>query len=229
MMKRRKVADSLRSLSTCEFQLVPETLRKIVTSFVAVLIVIAPSGSSFASGSGGAEYGFGYGSTTSNELIDSFSDALSYPLTFGSASVSNENYSGAVYLEYRRAVADKLTAGMDLVYERNTKSINFQGESSGTERGDAYTIALVGHYNYVANDSVRLFSGLGIGYTLRETEFTPSDRSDVDLTNFGDDDGYFNFQLTGLGVRAGEVVGFSAELGFGYKGILSVGVSFRID
>ena len=67
-----------------------------------------------------------------------------------------------------------------------------------------------------------MYSGVSIGYTLESADFTTSNASIEDKN-----DGYFNFQLNAIGLRVGKSLAGVAELGVGYKGFASVGLSFQ--
>ena len=74
-------------------------------------------------------------------------------------------------------------------------------------------------FNYYSKNITDLYSGLLLGANVR---FLSSDKDH--LLNAG---GMFTWQLTALGVRFGRRIYGNVELGYGYKGLLSVGIGSR--
>ncbi len=100
-----------------------------------------------------------------------------------------------------------------------------QGKITHKDDGDivgfnAFTLAPEAKFKYLnSGNKFNLYGLLGAGVTVlqsKDYEDRSNDKSAV----------HFNLQVTPLGIEyGGNVKGF-AELGFGYKGILNVGVNF---
>jgi len=70
-----------------------------------------------------------------------------------------------------------------------------------------------------------MYSGLGLAYTygtLKYDSSTPQEESSTDNISLP------NFHLTGVGLRVGKSFGGFAEFGFGYKGIVNMGLSYQL-
>lgn len=175
---------------------------------------------------GSHEISLGYGTGTSNQIVDLFSEIVIYPLSAGTVSSSNKKYMGAITLDYDYAIADKLTLGIGLAYEKIEKDIlNSSKSKIGKQTNDDMTGVASIKYSYISTSRLRLYSGLGAGYSLDYQHFK-SDTNTKD--NNKGNTGNFNFQVTALGIRIGGRFGIHAEAGFGYKGIINAGVNYRL-
>lgn len=195
----------------------------ILKTVLLALIFIATGTALKGQEKGTSEFGLGYGVITSNDIINVFSDALVYSGSLGNISVENEKSSGAFYAEYNYAVAKGWILGADLVYERFTKDIMVNNTLSGSEKDNVLTIAFKTNYSYLNKPNFRLYSGVGIGYSNVSKKI--EDNNEVKPED--ENNGNFNFHVTGLGVRFGEKLAIKSEIGFGYKGLLSAGLSYQ--
>lgn len=169
------------------------------------------------------ELGFGYGVGTSNEIGDLISDVLIS--SFGTTA-ENHKYSGAAYLNYSYRANSNLLVGAEVAFERIRKDIFRSNTNEGKQNDNAYTVAATAKYIYKENAKFRMYSGAAVGYTNIRREFNP--RAESNLNKASESDSNFGFQITGIGFRFGSKLALDAELGFGYKGILNVGLSYQL-
>lgn len=66
-----------------------------------------------------------------------------------------------------------------------------------------------------------MYSGLSLAYTQRLSSF------DDGSTITHDNAGFLNFQVNALGLIVGNKLAAFTELGFGYKGVISLGLSYQ--
>lgn len=74
-------------------------------------------------------------------------------------------------------------------------------------------------FNYYHKKITDLYSGLTLGANVR---FVSTESNPLLCSS-----GLFCWQITGLGVRFGKSVYGNVELGYGYKGLVSIGVGYR--
>lgn len=86
-----------------------------------------------------------------------------------------------------------------------------------------HTIAGELQFNYIAKPYFRLYSGLGLGLTNYTEKYRPTTGNTE--TNSAT---HFNFQVTPIGLKVGNAIGFFGEVGFGYKGVICVGLYTRL-
>ncbi|OWP84455.1 hypothetical protein BWK59_05185 [Flavobacterium davisii] len=171
-----------------------------------------------------SEFRVSYGVVSTNSIINTVTDILTTPATLGAITVDNKISSGVFTISYSYALVDKLNLGLDLAYEAFVSDVISNGKIVNKQKEDDITLALKSDYNYLSKNKFRLYSGLGIGYTLIKNRTN-------DLSSHGlsfDNSSRFNFQITGIGFRYGGKLGISAEAGLGYKGILNAGISYQL-
>lgn len=129
-------------------------------------------------------------------------------------------FTGPLVLSYHRTMENnqRFSLGGSLV-------LFDHGKVTHKEDGDivsfnAFTFAPEAKFKYLNSDNkFNIYGLLGAGVTFlqsKDYEDSNNDKSSV----------HFNFQATPLGIEYGGSVKGFAELGFGYKGILNVGVNF---
>lgn len=70
-----------------------------------------------------------------------------------------------------------------------------------------------------------MYSGFGLGYTFSNEKLSPNQS---DVQSMSSKNSSFNFQVIGAGVRIGRKIAGFAELGFGYEGIINLGISYQL-
>lgn len=172
---------------------------------------------------GTSEIKAGYGVLSSNEIGKVFTDIIITP--FSETKTTDEKHSGALFIGYNYAVKDNWTIGTDLVYERYTASVNKQNLTVASQKNDIYTLAVNSTYSYISKPKFRMYSGVGLGYTFSNEKLSPNQS---DVQSVSSKSSSFNFQVIGAGIRRGGKIAGFAELGFGYKGIINLGISYQL-
>ena len=161
------------------------------------------------------ELDLGVGVWSSNQIVGTLSDVIVSGLT--GLKMENKSYIGAWHLGYKYSTSDRFALGPVLAFDRGTSDV-----SSGKFTSNFYTLAVEGDYKYVNSDKFKLYSLAGVGATMLNQTYKP-DAGD----NKSQSKTFFNGQITPIGIKYGSSAGVFAELGFGYKGILCVGVFCR--
>jgi hypothetical protein len=158
------------------------------------------------------------------EIIDAFTGILSYPASLGIISTSNLKSTGAMHINYKFAIENKWILGATTGFSDTTQDISVNNAVIGEQKYRALTFAIESDYRYISNPSFQIYSGLGAGITINKGEFEPNSTKE---TSIHDNSSYFNYKVTALGLRVGKKLAGFLELGFGYKGILSAGISYQ--
>ncbi len=93
----------------------------------------------------------------------------------------------------------------------------------GSKRDYKYTrflLAFESKFNYSQHPNVNLYLLLGAGGVLSKDWEEPKGS-----TQYAKHYGYPTFQFTPFGIRVGKKIGVTAEIGYGYKGIVNIGLS----
>lgn len=95
----------------------------------------------------------------------------------------------------------------------------------GHQTVNYYTFGAETSFYYMRKDHVRLYGLLGAGVTMMNQEDRMKSTNYTENRNYN----YFNFQISPIGIEAGaENFGGFFELGFGYRGLLSIGAFVRL-
>lgn len=162
-----------------------------------------------------SEVQVGYGLGSATLLIEGIADVLASALVPGSIRSVNRTGTGPFIVGYNRYVSERFSVGVQGSYiNSNATYTTTSGEFKGSNR---YLTALLrGDYRWL-NRGVQMYSGLGLGGSYLTSDV--GGKSDNSLG--------FAFQVNALGVRVGKRVGAFAEVGFGFNGIVTVGVSAK--
>lgn len=140
-----------------------------------------------------------------------------------------DNYggSGIAMLTYRRVSKSEMFFwGVAAGYNSTKGEVYYLGNPEGELSRSFITVAVEGHYRYQNLKKVQLYSGIGLGYSIGTETLTPPTGSEK-----GPSSGSINrlaYQINVMGIRIGNNIGGFIELGYGYKGIVNVGLSIQL-
>lgn len=163
-----------------------------------------------------------YGMVTVDQVADIIAGLLLSVFTLGNFEMDNHDYSGAWFLTYKYGVTYRLDLGLTAGLDRVKGDLLWNDEIEGSFRQGHYTVAAEMTYRWVKKDLLNLYSGIGLGYTLTNSyaDFINGDTESVNT-------GHVTGQMNLMGLRIGKKFGVFSEFGFGYKGLLNFGASYR--
>lgn len=194
-------------------------------SIIVLAAIIMFSGNIIAQQKGIEELKMGYGYGTSTQIMYDIADIFSTVFTLGDITNVNEISYGALNIGYNYSVSDKVSLGASVTYEQVHNDVKSKNDVIGSNTCGFYTVAFETTIHYVRKESFQMYSGLGLAYTYGSLKFdssNPQEKSSDDVVSL------FNFNITGIGARFGRAFGGFVELGFGYKGFASVGLSYQL-
>ncbi len=193
-------------------------MKKILT-LSCMIILVAPA---LHAQSHRHEINAGVGLWSSNQIINALSDVIVTAVPIGVAVKNSVSY-GAWHAAYRYNLTSRFSLGGVLAVDYNTSDGYFHNVKTGVFNSYYYTLAAEATFHYVQTAVVQLYATAGAGASLYDQKYTAdgSGRRESDSLLF------FNFQATPIGIKIGKAVGGFAELGVGYKGIVSAGVFAR--
>jgi hypothetical protein len=159
-----------------------------------------------------------YGVLSIDQLADVLTDIVTIVVTLGTFNKSDVKYSGVPFLTYHFSANSRFGFGAAVGGYSSSGNLQVAGDDVGTYTERNYIGAVELDYHWVMRPGFQLYSGAGFGLRYRHGtyETTESDTFNRILPTF---------HLNVLGVRFGRTVGFFAEIGAGYKGILSAGLN----
>lgn len=169
-----------------------------------------------------------YGGFTSNEAVQILGEeVMSTALTLGNYTTSNHKSIGVFSVDYLYALSNRFRIGGTFVFEANNKDVSYDKNVTivGRANNKYFTVMPQATFAYIANPCFELYSGLALGASFRSEILNPTSSS----TYKKETSTMFlpAFQVNAIGVRVGKKLAGFAEIGFGAKGIINAGVSYR--
>jgi len=164
---------------------------------------------------------FQFGVLSFDQLLDVFGDVLLVVITLGNFSKDNAMYSGVPFLTYHYSANSRFGFGGAIGGYSSWGDLVRQ--SSGLLVGDfketSYIAAAELDYHWIMRRGFQVYSGAGFGVRIRKGRYT----DETGTESFSK--ALPTFHLNAIGVRFGQKIGFFAEFGYGYKGMLSAGIN----
>lgn len=165
---------------------------------------------------------------TSVEFIDAYADVFATLLV---GNTTNNTYSGSYSIEYSHRINRLIGLGCIASYEHSSSdysNIYLQGNSDfmGSQKNDYYTLIPTIKFNWLRRKYLTLYSKGGIGITYRHSKDIPSSSQSEGKVE-KDDDFFFNFQESPIGIELGRTLCGFAEVGFGQQGCLIIGAKYK--
>ncbi|RPI16257.1 MAG: hypothetical protein EHM58_12260 [Ignavibacteriae bacterium] len=144
---------------------------------------------------------------------------------FTSTELTDKNPIGPIEIGYKRTFEKILNVGIKYSYlSYKTEAVKTESKKLYyTEDKTFHTIMFREDIVYVRNKWVQIYSGVGVGYS-----FLNGIRRFTDGTSPENlDDRKVAFQFNLIGLRAGYRFGGFFEFGFGFSGVLNLGVTYK--
>lgn len=164
-----------------------------------------------------------FGVISSDQVIDIFKDPAAVIIPTGTYSKVGQSFSAVPFLTYRRWVSDWLALGGAAgSFGSSGALIPEGGEAVVGEFRERNTIGAVEvEIRWLTRRTLTLYSGAGFGIKVRRGTYAYGEGTEAFTKVLP------TFHLNALGLRAGRSVGFFAEAGYGYKGVLAAGLDVR--
>lgn len=164
-----------------------------------------------------------FGVVSSDQVIDILEDPAAVVLPAGAYAKVGQMFSAVPFLTYRRFVTGRLAFGATAGYFGSSGALVPEdgGAIAGEFREKNYVGAVEIEYRWLSRGRLELFSGAGLGVKVRRGSYFNGDVTEAFTKALP------TFHLQALRLRAGGRIGFSAEAGYGYKGVLAAGLDIR--
>jgi len=169
----------------------------------------------------------GYGAFPIDQFLSVESNMLNSSLPDKRYVRDHYSGSGVITLTYRRISRSGFFMwGVTAGYNQSSASVYHVGQLVGELDRNFITVAVELEYRYVNSGIVQVYSGAGLGYQFGNEKLKPTVESG--LSEVSGSINRLAYQANVIGVRIGKTFGGFAELGFGYKGIVNVGLSVQL-
>ena len=146
------------------------------------------------------------------------------PIVQYRVSVVDRTNFPTLHISYAYALNKKFTFGVTGAYDNSTGSFKQDNEIVGNFRHQYLTVAAEGKYLYLNRPDFCIYGSLGLGGLV----YFQNDKFPQASTFINSKSYNFNAFISPIGIRYGKQLGGFLEAGFGYKGILNAGVSYRL-
>lgn len=175
----------------------------------------------------GIELRIGYGIVPVQTMTESYHTDLIPALARPDFVSLKKSGSGVFNASVLYRTGGRFSVGAEVGYG-NTSS-EFRYSNTSTTKPKSEWLLLMGRVNVVYYKQevtlpfIELYGGVAGGAAMLNASATDPVTGPASFKK-----NYFAYQVTPIGVRTGRKLGFWAEAGWGYKGLLNAGLSFRL-
>ncbi len=174
----------------------------------------------------GLDIRLGYGLVPVQNLQESFSSSLVPDLTNAAYTDVKKKGSGMFSASLQYQTKGRFGVGVDVVYGKTNTEFVYSNTSTNTVTSSWFTVMAKGTFLYYRDalnvPNIELYGAAAVGSSFSDANST------VGNTARNKNSSYLAYQFTPLGIRTGQKIGFWAELGYGFKGLLNAGISVRL-
>jgi len=134
-------------------------------------------------------------------------------------------------LNYEMVVRERLSIKYGFRFALLKNKISTDDETWGSRVNKLYAIHKDVGYTYIKRRSFEMYAAVGIAgiYVHKQNNLNSNDSEMPEIPKDIGEDYMLNFQLSPICIRVGNDVAFIAELGYGHKGIINVGLSKNLN
>ena len=174
------------------------------------------------------EIRLGYGMLTSDGILNGATQMLD-PVVGTDITYGGESHSGCFYLSYRARLLPKFRLGATFAYDKVSKDYIYRLPDEGMRlfstpgKNHFLTVTADAQFSYLQSESgvLSLYWSVSAGVSFHKQRLEGLNEYDRSRTRFA-------YQVSPLGVTVGaKQLGAFAELGFGYRGVLQLGIYAR--
>ncbi|MBO9585310.1 MAG: hypothetical protein J7574_14195 [Flavobacterium sp.] len=169
-----------------------------------------------------------------HEINISFSDGTtlgygeSFSSGFSSASLGADlntrtTYSGNLGFGYRNQISKRIRVGADIVFQIEEIDVRDKNYKFIAKRTDSYMMVMpTMSFSYIKTGWLDFYGSAAAGIIVKAGELQKLNQPCIKDDGIG-----FAFQVNPVGIRAGKKLGGFAEIGYGYRGYLSIGLNYK--
>ncbi|MBE9488594.1 MAG: hypothetical protein IMY73_05350 [Bacteroidetes bacterium] len=169
------------------------------------------------------EVSISYGVIPINQVIDSFTDIMTYAMLFGNTETRNSYSFGAINVGYGYKVADWFTIGATYSYSNIKKDVYSSSDANeetflGKEKYNFHAIMPTAKFTWLNLSIVNLYSKIALGFAFVDSK---------DFKNKKYNDNQVAFQLSPIGLEVGGAFSGFVEAGIGDMGFCQMGARYQ--
>lgn len=161
-----------------------------------------------------------------SDFVNGFATALT--IAFLGSNYEQKSYkeTGVFSLGYRNQLSERLKVGVDFGYSKaeqilTPKASNKENKGQISKKSSLFIAMPVAEYSYVKTEWLNFYGSAAAGINLNATTESENGKTAKDH-KLG-----FAYQISPAALRVGKKLAGFAELGYGHKGIITAGVSYK--
>lgn len=155
-------------------------------------------------------------------FADGFSNALSSAI-LGQKLNSKTTSSGNFGLGYRNQITERIRVGGDIAFQQEqTEQFDKNNKAIAKRTNNYFMVMPAMSFSYIKTAWLDFYGSAAAGVILDKYTSTEPNKAAVK-----DNTTDFAFQVNPAGIRVGKKLGAFAEVGFGYRGIISAGLNYK--
>jgi len=138
---------------------------------------------------------------------------------------ANRLHSGAIFINYLFTPVRKYSIGIGAGYEQQTADFTSNGVKVGTFKRRVFTISpeFRGSYFWEEHYLLDIYALFGFGKAFAFETLSNDATGKKEILPMS----YWMFQVTPFGIKVGEALSGFVEIGYGYKGVVRAGASYK--
>lgn len=166
------------------------------------------------------EISFGAGILSTSNVVFGFADVFANAVSVvGQVKFEDISASPVYHLNYRYWIKQRFAIGTTLAFGTEKGDGMVNGKYDGNLNRYYSNLTAEITYNYINKPLLKLYGLGGAGLLYINQSYTPENREKKKESLYA-----FDFQITPIGIKAGNTFGAYLEAGFGYKGIIAAGI-----
>lgn len=196
-------------------------MKKIISTALLFCTIVAT-----AQEKGKSEIRLAYSDASFVLMGEGLANALSNTIVSGISGVKYKDAKSTTFgmfeAGYRYNIGERLKIGGDISYLRTEDKFekNKTNPKTVTRTSSYFMGTVMGQYSYIKTSLLDFYGSGGVGAIALST------KDEVGGT-YKDNALGFAFQINPVGLRVGKTFGAFLELGYGYKGIATAGLSYK--
>ncbi|MDR0835717.1 MAG: hypothetical protein LBN11_03935 [Tannerella sp.] len=170
------------------------------------------------------EISIGIGVWSTSNLSFALGDALVNAIDFaGNVKFEDQTASPAYHISYKYFPTQKFSIGATMTAGSEKATGRIENQYDGSLKRIYSNIAIEPAYTYLNRKYFKLYVLAGVGLLYLHQDYTPNNGNKNKQSLYTAD-----FQITPIGIKVGNTLGAYLEGGIGYKGIVSIGLFYKL-
>lgn len=196
-------------------------MKKVILSLVLLSSSLLGIAQEKSAKKGVIEFRAGVGFLTAPNIIEGLSSGVAESVINPGFTSVDLSGSGALMVSVLFAPDNRISFGLDFIVDKTKASYAYSNNSVVRTETNYASIMPRLDFKYINKPNFKVYGSGAIGVSMRKAENKTNNTTPNKATGGA-------FHITPVGIRAGNNIAFWAEAGFGFRGIVSGGLSIKL-